>query len=143
MQNNPYGDKPLQGGNVMTIVKAEGADNLQSDGKTADKASQLIRENKNKPFFLAVGFVRPHVPFVAPKEYFEPYPYQQMVLPPQVENDWDDIPDRGINYVNSVNAQMSEEQEKKAIAGYYASVSFMDAQVGKVLKTLKDEGLEV
>ena len=126
----------------MTIVKADGADNLQSDGKTADKASLLIRAHKNKPFFLAVGFVRPHVPFVAPKKYFESYPYEQIVLPPQVENDWDDIPERGINYVNSVNAQMSTEQEKKAIAGYYASVSFMDAQVGKVLKTLKDEGLE-
>ena len=142
VQNNPYGDKPRQGGNVMTVVKAEGPDNIQSDGKTAEKASQLIREHKNKPFFLAVGFVRPHVPFVAPKKYFEPYPYQQIVLPPQVENDWDDIPERGINYVNSLNAQMSTEQEKKALAGYYASVSFMDAQVGKVLKTLKDEGLD-
>jgi len=65
-----------------------------------------------------------------------------MVLPPKVENDWDDIPARGINYVTSVNARMSEEQEKKAIAGYYASVSYMDAQVGKVSKTLKEEGLE-
>jgi arylsulfatase A-like enzyme len=65
-----------------------------------------------------------------------------MILPPQVTNDWDDIPQRGINYVNSVNASMSEEQEKKAIAGYYASVAYMDRQVGKVLKTLKEEGLE-
>lgn len=142
VQNNPYGEKPRQGGNVMTIVKAEGGDSTQSDGKTAKKASELIKAHKNEPFFLAVGFVRPHVPFVAPKKYFEPYPYKQMVLPPQVENDWDDIPERGINYVNSVNAQMTTEQEKKAIAGYYASVSFMDAQVGEVLKTLKDEGLE-
>lgn len=59
-----------------------------------------------------------------------------------VENDWDDIPPAGINYVTSVNAKMSEEQEKKAVAGYYASVAYMDAQVGKVLKTLEEEGLE-
>jgi len=142
VQNNHFGTKPRQGGNVMTIVKADGGDLAHSDGKTAEKASELIRKHKDKPFFLAVGFVRPHVPFVAPKEYFEPYPYQQMVLPPKVENDWDDIPARGINYVTSVNARMSEEQEKKAIAGYYAAVSYMDAQVGKVLKTLKEEGLE-
>ncbi|SKB74513.1 Arylsulfatase A [Salegentibacter holothuriorum] len=142
VQNNPYGNKPRKGGNVMTIVRAEGGDSIQSDGKTAEKASSLIREHKNEPFFLAVGFVRPHVPFVAPKEYFKSYPYREMILPPQVANDWDDIPQRGINYVNSVNAQMTEEQEKKAIAGYYASVSFMDAQVGKVLKTLEEEGLE-
>ena len=142
VQGNPFGTKPRQGGNVMTIVKAEGDDMVHSDGKTAQKASELIREHKDKPFFLAVGFVRPHVPFVAPKKYFEPYPYQQVVLPPKVERDWDDIPVRGINYVTSLNGQMSEEQEKKAVAAYYASVAYMDAQVGKVLKTLEEEGLE-
>lgn len=142
VQNNPYGLKPRQGGNVMTVVKADGGDLVHSDGKTAEKASELIRQHKDEPFFLAVGFVRPHVPFVAPKEYFDLYPYEQMVLPPKVENDWDDMPPKGINYVTSVNARMSEEQEKKAIAGYYASVSYMDAQVGKVLKTLEEEGLE-
>ncbi len=142
VQNNPYGLKPRQGGNVMTVVKADGDDLVHSDGKTAEKASELIRKHKDKPFFLAVGFVRPHVPFVAPKSYFDAYPHEQMVLPPKVENDWDDMPQAGINYVTSVNARMSEEQEKKAIAGYYASVAFMDAQVGKVLATLKEEGLE-
>lgn|SRR5690554_6063475 len=142
VQGNPYGEIERKGGNVMTIVKADGGDLAQSDGKTAEKASELIRKHKDEPFFLAVGFVRPHVPFVAPREYFDAYPHEQMILPPQVLNDWDDIPAAGINYVTSLNAQMSEEQEKKAIAGYYASVAFMDAQVGKVLKTLEEEGLE-
>lgn len=142
VQNNPYGAIERKGGNVMTIVKADGDDLVHADGKTAEKASELIRKHKHEPFFLAVGFVRPHVPFVAPKAYFDPYPHEQMVLPPQAINDWDDIPEPGINYVNSLNAQMSEEQEKKAIAGYYAAVSFMDAQVGKVLQTLRDEGLD-
>src|SRR5690625_250982 len=142
VQNNPYNLIEREGGNVMTVVKADGDDLVHSDGKTAEKAVQLIRDNRDRPFFLAVGFVRPHVPFVAPKAYFEPYPYQQMVRPPQVVDDWDDIPANGINYVTSVNARMSEEQEKKAIAGYYASVSYMDAQVGKVLQALEDEGLE-
>jgi len=142
VQNNPYGTKPRQGGNVMTIVRADGDDLAHSDGITAEKGCELIREHKDEPFFLAVGFVRPHVPFVAPRSYFESYPHQQIVLPPKVVDDWDDIPARGINYVTSVNARMSEEQEKKAVAGYYASVSFMDAQVGKVLRTLEEEGLE-
>ncbi|GBF19865.1 choline-sulfatase [Arenibacter sp. NBRC 103722] len=142
VQNNPYGLKPRKGGNVMTIVKADGDDLAHSDGKTAEKAVELIKQHKNNPFFLAVGLVRPHVPFVAPSKYFEPYPHEQMVLPPKVENDWDDIPARGINYVTSVNGEMSEEQEKKAVAGYYASVAYMDAQVGKILKALEQEGLE-
>jgi len=142
VQNNPDGTKPVKDGNVMTIVKAEGDDNSQPDGKTASKAIQLIKENKDKPFFLAVGFVRPHVPFVAPKKYFEPYPWERMAFPISYNDNWADIPKRAINYVTSVNAQMSPSQEKKAIAAYYASVSYMDAQVGRVLDALKKEGLE-
>ncbi|MBN7815301.1 sulfatase [Algoriphagus pacificus] len=141
VQNNPDGSIERKGGNVMTIVKANGDDLAHSDGKTAEKASELIRKYKNEPFFLAVGFVRPHVPFVAPANYFSPFPYEGIKLPEQVENDWDDIPERGINYVTSVNGEMNDEQKQKAIAAYYASVSYMDAQVGKVLKTLEEEGL--
>ena len=142
VQGNPDGTLPIKGGNVMTIVKADGDDLVHADGKTAEKACALIRAKKNEPFFIGVGFVRPHVPFVAPKEYFNPYPFEEVCLPQKVEGDWDDIPKRGINYVTSVNGKMNTEQEKKAVAAYYASVSYMDAQVGKVLNTLKEEGLE-
>lgn len=142
VQNNPDGNIERKGGNVMTIVQADGDDLAHSDGKTAEKASELIRKHKEEAFFLAVGFVRPHVPFVAPANYFTPFPYEGIKLPRQVENDWDDIPERGINYVTSVNAEMNEVQKQKAIAAYYASVSYMDAQVAKVLNTLKEEGLE-
>ena len=142
VQGNPDGSLPIKGGNVMTIVKADGDDLVHSDGKTAQKACELIRLHKNEPFFLAVGFVRPHVPFVAPREYFAPYPFENITLPEKIDGDWDDIPERGINYVTSVNAKMNQTQEKKAVAAYYASVSYMDKQVGKVLHTLKEEGLD-
>ncbi|TMU50636.1 sulfatase [Flagellimonas algicola] len=142
VQGNPDGTKPIKGGNVMTIVKADGDDRVHSDGKTAAKASELIRQHKDEPFFLAVGFVRPHVPFVAPQDDFKPYPHEDIELPYNFEGDWDDIPQKGINYVTSKNAQMTQVQKQKAIAAYYASVSYMDRQVGKVLKTLKEEGLE-
>ncbi len=142
VQGNPEGDLPIKGGNVMTIVKAEGSDLVHSDGKTAEKAIELIREHKEGPFFLAVGFVRPHVPFVAPKAYFGPYPFEAMKLPKKMPGDWDDIPKRGINYVTSVNGKMTLEQQKKALAAYYASVLYMDSQVGKVLDALKNEGLD-
>ena len=142
VQGNPDGTLPIKGGNVMTIVKADGDDLVHSDGKTAQKACELIRQYKDSTFFLAVGFVRPHVPFVAPKSYFDPYPHKNIAVPEKVEGDWEDIPPRGINYVTSVNGKMNEEQEQKAIAAYYASVAYMDAQVGKVLGTLKEEGLE-
>lgn len=147
VQKNPYGLRPvlqdtsLNGGNLMNIVKTE-EDVVQTDAETAEKICELLREHKDEPFFMAAGFFRPHVPFVAPKSYFEPYPYEQIVLPPKVADDWDDIPAQGINYVTSVNGEMSVEQEKKAVAAYYASTAFLDAQVGRVLNTLKEEGLE-
>ena len=142
VQGNPDGKIKRKHGNVMQIVKAEGDDLIHSDGKTAKKACELIRKHKDEKFFLAVGLIRPHVPFIAPKSYFDPYPFAKIILPKKVEGDWDDIPKRGINYVTSVNGKMSIEQQQKAVAAYYASVSFMDEQVGKVLKTLKEEGLE-
>jgi len=146
VQKNPYGLRPvlsdtaMNGGNLMNIVKAEDGQ-VHSDIKTADKAIELLKMHKDKPFFLSVGFFRPHVPFVAPKQYFNLFPHEQIVLPPKVMNDWDDIPKRGINYVTSVNGQMSEEQEKKAVAAYYACVALVDDQVGKLLNALDEEGL--
>jgi iduronate 2-sulfatase len=141
LEGNPDGSRPVVGGNTFVVVEADGDDLVHSDGKTAAKACQLLREHADEPFFLAVGFVRPHVPFVAPAAYYEPFrPFSSMTLPPKVPGDWDDTPKAGINYKTSVNMQMDERKQKKAIAGYYASVRFMDAQVGKVLDGLKASG---
>ncbi len=63
-----------------------------------------------------------------------------MKLPPKVDGDWDDIPKPGINYCTSVNMKMDIRKQKKAVGGDYASVAFLDAQVGKVMKALKDSG---
>jgi arylsulfatase A-like enzyme len=142
LEKNPDGTKPVKGGNTLELVKADGGDMVHSDGKTAQKACELLRKHKDEPFFLAVGFVRPHVPFVSPRAYYEPYEWNNIVLPEKVAGDWDDIPKAGINYRTSVNLNLNTEQEKKAVAAYYASVAFMDAQVGKVLDTLREEGLE-
>ena len=144
LEKNPDGTKPVKGGNTLELVKADGDDLVHSDGKTAQKACELLRRYKdqNQPFFLAVGFVRPHVPFVAPRSYYEPYDPKDIVLPKKLKGDWDDIPQAGINYKTSKNLNLNRVQEQKGIAAYYASVSYLDAQVGKVLKTLQDEGLD-
>ena len=137
LESNPDGKKPVQGGNTFVVVAAEGDDEVHSDGKTAAKAAQLITDHQHEPFFLAVGFVRPHVPFVSPKSYHTAFNPEAMVLPEKHPGDWDDIPRPGINYKTSVNMQMDESKQKKAIAGYFAAVSYMDAQVGKVLDALE------
>lgn len=137
LEKNPDGKKPVMGGNTFVVVAAEGDDDVHSDGKTAAKGVQLIKEHQNEPFFLAIGFVRPHVPFVSPKPYHTAFNPDAMVLPEKLPGDWDDIPKPGINYKTSVNMQMDLEKQKKAIAGYYAAVTYMDAQVGKVLDALE------
>jgi len=142
LENNPDGKKPAVGGNTFVVVEADGDDLVHADGKTAAKAVELIEQHAGKrPFFLAVGFVRPHVPFVAPRKYFEPFlPYDKLTLPPKIAGDWDDIPKSGINYKTSLNMKMDIRRQKKALGGYYAAIRFMDAQVGKVLDALERSG---
>lgn len=142
LENNPDGKKPAVGGNTFVVVEADGDDLVHSDGKTARKAVELIQQHKDEPFFLGIGFVRPHVPFVAPRTYFPPYkPYSKHVLPEKVPGDWDDIPKLGINYKTSKGMQMDIRRQKKAVGGYLASVAYMDRQVGKVLDALEQAGI--
>ncbi|TWU26715.1 Arylsulfatase [Novipirellula galeiformis] len=142
LERNPDGKKPVVGGNTFVVVEADGDDMVHSDGKTSAKAVELIQQHRDTPFWLGVGFVRPHVPFVAPRAYYEPFkPFDSMVLPEKIAGDWDDIPKPGINYKTSQNMQMDVRRQKKAMGGYYASVAFMDAQVGKVIAALDAAGL--
>lgn len=142
LEGNPNGKRPVVGGNTFVVVEAEGGDLIHADGKTAAKACELIATHKDERFWLGVGFVRPHVPFVAPASYYKPFlPYDSMPLPEKVPGDWDDIPKSGINYKTSKNMKMDLRRQRKAVGGYYASVAFMDAQVGKVLDALDEAGL--
>ncbi len=114
----------------------------QSDYKVAAKAIELLNERKaeGQPFFLGVGFFRPHYPMVAPKKFFDMYPLAEIEIPPQVEGDLDDIPEAGRSRIRP-EMDASEEQRKRMWQGYYASVTFMDEQVGRVLDELDRLGL--
>lgn len=140
LEGNPDGKKPVMGGNTFVVVAAEGGDDVHSDGKAAVAARELLLARDETPWWLGVGFVRPHVPFVAPEKYFEPFPWEEMELPTKHAGDQDDIPKPGINYKTSQNMKMNVERQKKAVAGYYASVAYMDAQVGRVLDALEESG---
>ncbi len=143
LQDNPGGlKKHVAGGNRFVVVEADGNDLVHSDGKTAQKAVELLKQYGagKKPFFLAVGFVRPHVPLVAPRKYFDPYDDQKMVLPPKIPGDRDDIPNNPGNRRTSMSLQMDIGQQKKLIRGYYASVSFVDTLTGQLLQALDATG---
>ena len=142
LESNPDGKRPVVGGNTFVVVEADGDDMVHSDGMTSAKAVELLGQERDTPFWLGVGFVRPHVPFVAPRKYYKSFlPYSSMTLPQKRLGDWDDIPKAGINYKTSLNMKMDIRRQKKAVGGYYASVAFMDAQVGKVLRKLDQQGL--
>ncbi len=121
-------------------VEATGGDLAHADGLTARKAIELLGQLES-PFFLAVGMVRPHVPLVAPASYFDPYPDQEMMLANVPDDDLQDVPSAAQSQTNEVKYGMSTEQQRKVLSAYYASISYMDAQVGKILKELKRRGL--
>ena len=132
MANRPF---------VSVAYDGDGSD--QPDHKTATKTIELLRTHRDKPFFLAAGFVRPHYPMVAPHQFFTPYKWQDLLLPPQVKDDLLDIPKMGIYRSRSETNQLDKhpENQKRMWAAYYASISFMDAQVGRVLDELDRLGL--
>ncbi len=98
-------------------------------------------KKEQRPFFLAVGFYRPHTPYVAPKAYFDLYPPGAITLPALSADDKARQP--GAAYVSARKEQdsMTDAQRRDAIQAYYASTSFMDAQAGVVLAALERLGL--
>jgi arylsulfatase A-like enzyme len=121
-------------------VEATGGDLAHADGLTVKKAIELLGHLKS-PFFLAVGMVRPHVPLVAPASYFDPYPVQEMKRANVPAGDLQDVPIVAQSQTNEVKYGMNTEQQRKVRSAYYASISYMDAQVGKILDELKRRDL--
>lgn len=122
-------------------VIATTGDSDHADGMAANKAIEILNKVKDKPFFLAVGFVRPHVPLVAPQKYFDLYKRDEMVLPQVPKNDLEDVPSIIRSYKeNSSTYGMDKEHHKGMLQAYYASISYMDAQVGRVLEALEKNG---
>ena len=126
---------------VTVRYKGDGSD--QPDHKSASKAVELLRKHKDEKFFLAVGLVRPHYPMVAPQQFFDPYPWQKMTLPEAVDGDLDDIPKAGLAGTRNDKNPIGKypDNQKRMWTGYYASVAFMDAQVGRILEELERLGL--
>lgn len=129
-------------GSALAYLNAAGVDEEQTDGLIATEAIKLLEESKNKkePFFLAVGFFRPHSPYIAPKKYFDLYPAESVPLAKQKEHDLDDIPEDAL-FTKPAHWGLNEQQQKEALRAYYASISFMDAQLGRVLNALENLGL--
>ncbi|MDF1658846.1 MAG: sulfatase [Verrucomicrobiales bacterium] len=138
--------KPGTFGATLSWWAAPGSDHDQTDGMIADEAIERLKwhAKREDSFFLAVGFFRPHTPYVAPKNYFDLYPLDEIILPEIPENYLDSIPPtaRRTIVVRPEEKNMTDEQRKQVLQAYYASISFADAQLGRVLDSLKEEGLD-
>ena len=121
-------------------LEAEGSDEDQQDGQTAAKAVEFLKRDHDKPFFMGLGFAKPHDPFNAPKKYFEPYPLD-LCIPPSVPEDWTPPYDHTLPNQTSIFDKFTDRERREFLRSYYACTSFMDAQLGKVLDALEEEGL--
>lgn len=109
---------------------------MTPDGTTATRIVQLLAENRDKPFFIAAGFHKPHQPWVGPAEFFEQHPPDSIELPPAVAQDSDDIPAPAAE-VYLDDSKLTAAQHKQAVAAYHAMVTMTDAYVGQLMRGLE------
>jgi iduronate 2-sulfatase len=121
-------------GAALSFMIADGRDEEQTDAIGAAEAIRVIEQHRDRPFFLALGFYRPHVPCVAPKSYFEMYPLDRIRLPEE-PNHLGTIPEQALA-VKPAHYGVPPEKLRQMIQSYYASTTFMDAQLGLVLNAL-------
>jgi arylsulfatase A-like enzyme len=145
------------------VESAEAPESAYPDGLSAGKAVAELQAHAQtgKPFFMAVGFYRPHLPFVMPKKYWDLYKDEEIDLAPNQNfpkdaigrNGWADLVHYGDPVINGLKSTrpdltpetfpvLPEAKQRELIHGYWASVSFVDAQIGRILDSLKKHGLD-
>ena len=110
------------------------------DVQVANYGRDFLKKEHTKPFFLALGIYRPHIPWHVPREYFDLYPLDEIVLPEVPDNELDDVPEEGRRLATRRrDFQIIKDagKWKEAVQGYLASISFADALVGDILDALE------
>lgn len=135
---------PGQFGGTLSWYASPKGDQDHTDGLMADDAEWVLErcaKRRDRPFFLAVGFFRPHTPYVSPKPYFDLYPEKEMPVVQGVKEDQADIPPAGLGSHKKEQEKLTDDLRRQCRQAYYASISFMDAQVGRVIAALDRLGL--
>ena len=154
---NPYGrDKieeykintlsPRRYGGTLSWFSSDGEDKEQTDGIAATEAIKKLESfsKSGDNFFLAVGFFRPHTPFVAPKKYYNLYNKEEIFIPKSSSRYLKTIPISAAKSVRAKKNQLGLEEDlaKEIKLAYYSTISFVDAQVGRIINKLKQTGLD-
>tara|TARA_B100000524_G_scaffold289808_1_gene164722 strand:- start:315 stop:1847 length:1533 start_codon:yes stop_codon:yes gene_type:complete len=154
---NPYGRDKIEeyklnkvkenfDGATLSWLEADGLDNEQTDGIGAEETIKFLERfsETKENFFLAFGLYRPHIPFVAPKKYFDLYEEDDMVVPSNGDDFLKTVPPPASKSLRARKEQIDLDHStiQKVKKAYYSTTSFIDAQIGKVLDKLKETGLD-
>ncbi len=112
------------------------ADEETTDTQLAAWAAEFLGRKRSRPFFLAVGFYRPHLPWYAPQRYLDKFPANRTELPPTLAGDPDDVPKSALRSFRDHTNVTRYRQWQRAVAGYLACINYADANIGRVLQAL-------
>ena len=128
--------RPTRGlGSSLSYYASPAPDDEHTDGKVAAETIALLEKHRDRPFFIGAGFYRPHCPFIAPRKYFDLYPLDRIQAPPSISALPADVPSAAW-FTNPPHWDVNEAGQRESIRAYYASISFLDANVGRVLDAL-------
>ena len=136
----PWETHRVGAGGAIAWLRAEKGDDRHHDYNVATAVIEMMSQSKGQPFFLAAGFIRPHVPLVAPKRFFEQYDSITIDPIPVPASDRTDMPEVAYNtWAGNFNLPVTERRE--AMRAYYACTAFVDEQVGRLITALKEQNL--
>ncbi len=125
------------GSAMCFLADQKGKDEEHTDGKVALEAIKLLEQHKDRPFFIAAGFYKPHTPYVAPQKYFDLYPMDKIQLPPVAADFRKSVPALALaSTMPWPYFGITADQARECKQAYYAAISFVDAQIGKLLATM-------
>jgi arylsulfatase A-like enzyme len=136
-EKNPNRAKEeLDGVGGLRFAKLAARDEDMPDYQVVSYGLEKLKEKHDKPFFLAVGLVKPHLPFAVPKKWFDKFPLDSIQLPPHREDDLDDVPPAGVKMANPKGDHarvLKSGRWKEIVQAYLATIAFCDSQVGRLL----------
>jgi uncharacterized sulfatase len=127
-------------GSAMAYHASSAPDEQHTDGIGAAAVIEMIEQHRRDPFFIGAGFYRPHVPWIVPSKYFDRIPLDRVQLPPFDESELRQAPEWAY-WTKPANFGLNSTQLRECLRAYYASVEFLDAQVGKLMAALEERKL--
>jgi iduronate 2-sulfatase len=130
------------GASMAYYSDIKGTDGQHTDGKVVHEAIELLKNHKDKPFFIAAGFYKPHCPWITPSKYFDLYNMDQMKLPPLNDKTLKNYPELALASTKPwPYLGLNTQQARECKLAYYAAISFVDAQIGRLLDAVDSLGL--